>query len=392
MDPTDMQAPSPANGLSIRELWSLVVQHRRLVLAATIAAAVLAAIVVLFIPNQYTAMTTILPPQQNTSLASILSTQLGGLASLGSVAGKELGLKDPNSLYLGMLQSRVVQDSLIDQFHLVSVYHKKKLSSARKELEKKSAIRTTKEGLISISVEDRDPNLAAQIANGYVRKLQDLTSNFAVTEAGRRRQFFDQQFQDAEAKLVVAEQQLKQTQQQTGVLQLDSQMRATIESVAILKAQIAAREVELQVLSSYATGENPQRIMVETEVAGLQKQLLILENKQGRGKGDLQVATSQIPSIGMTYLNQLRDVRYYETISELLAKQLEIARLDEARQGSVLQVLDPAVPPDTKSFPSRTLIVLLAAFLGFLASIAFLAGRELILAGQPPPDSENRAY
>jgi uncharacterized protein involved in exopolysaccharide biosynthesis len=387
-----MQAPSPAYELSIRDLWSLVVQHRRLVLGATIGAGVLAAIVVLFIPNQYTAMTTILPPQQNTSLASILSTQLGGLASLGSVAGGALGLKDPNSLYLGMLQSRVVQDSLIDQFHLAAVYHIKKISSVRKELEKKSTIHTTKEGLISISVEDRDPNLAAQIANGYVRKLQDLTSNFAVTEAGRRRQFFDQQFQDAEAKLVVAEQQLKQTQQETGVLQLDSQMRATIESVAVLKAQIAASEVQLQVLSSYATGENPQRIMVENELAGLQKQLLILEDKQGHGKGDLQVATSQIPSIGMTYLNQLRDVRYYETISELLAKQLEIARLDEARQGSVLQVLDPAIPPDTKSFPSRTLIVLLAAFLGFLASIAFLAGRELILAGQQPSDSENRPY
>jgi capsule polysaccharide export protein KpsE/RkpR len=184
--------------------------------------------------------------------------------------------------------------------------------------------------------------------------------------------FFEQQLQDAQTKLVEAEEKLKETQQQTGILQLDAQMRATIESVTQLKAEIAAREVELQVLGSYATAENPERVRAEEELSGLQRQLTLLENKPGGGKGDLQVPTSQIPSSGMAYLNQVRDVRYFETITELLAKQLEAAKLDEARQGSVLQVLDKATPADTKSSPKRLLIAAVAAFLGLFGSIVYL--------------------
>jgi len=384
-------ASLPVSGLSIRELWIFVVKSRRLVLGSTLGAGVLAASVSFFIPNQYTAVTTILPPQQNTSLSSLLSGQLGGMSSLGSIAGQGLGLKDPNDIYIGMLQSRVVEDVLVQQFNLSVLYHARKMSSARKALEKHSTILSTKTGFINISVEDRDPNRAAEIANAYVQQLQGLRATFAVTEAGQRRKFFDQQFQDAQEKLAQAQLQLKQTQQQTGVLQLDAQTRAMIESVTQLKAQIAAKQVGLQVLSSYATAENPQRMMAEKEVAGLQGQLSLLENKQNGGNGDLQVPTSQIPAVGLAYLNQVRDVRYYETISEMLAKQLEVAKLDEARQGAVLQVLDPAVPPDTKSSPHRALIVALAAFLGLLGSVAFLVVRELLSAPPSPPVAENVA-
>jgi uncharacterized protein involved in exopolysaccharide biosynthesis len=383
MDPVEdklgRESSPPMGGRTLPELWILVVKYRRLVLGSTILAGVFAAIVSFFIPNLYTATTTILPPHQNTSLGSIMASELGSMASLGALTGGGgLGLKDPNDTYIGMLQSRVVEDTLIHKFNLTAVYRTRKMSLAQKALENHSNILSTKDGFISISVEDRDPNRAAEIANAYVGQLQDLRSTIVVTEAGQRRKFFGQQLQDADAKLAVAEQQLKDTQQQTGVLQLDAQTKAVIESVAQLKAQIAAKEVELQVLSSYATDENPQRVLAAQEVDGLQRQLAILENKQGGGKGDMQVSTSQIPAIGMTYLNEIRDVHYYETISELLAKQFEVAKLDEAREGSVLQVLDPAVPPDTKSFPNRTLIIALAAFLGLLGSIAFVVGRELI--------------
>jgi uncharacterized protein involved in exopolysaccharide biosynthesis len=375
-------APSPAqksedslpsaNGLSIRELRTLAINHRRLILGATIGAGILAGLISLFIPNQYTAVTTLLAPQQSTSLSSILNTQLGSLSSLGAMASGGLGLKDPNDVYISMLESRTVEDALVSQFNLAALYRARKLSQARLGLEKRSTILSTKTGLISISVEDRDPNRAADIANAYVQHLQSLTSTIAVTEAGRRRMFFEQQLQDAQTKLVEAEEKLKETQQQTGILQLDAQMRATIESVTQLKAEIAAREVELQVLGSYATAENPERVRAEEELSGLQRQLTLLENKPGGGKGDLQVPTSQIPSSGMAYLNQVRDVRYFETITELLAKQLEAAKLDEARQGSVLQVLDKATPADTKSSPKRLLIAAVAAFLGLFGSIVYL--------------------
>lgn len=377
----DKSGPKPLpymSGLTLMELRTLVVKYRHAVLGSAILAGALAAIVSFFIPNQYTATTTILPPQQNTSMGGVLTSAVGNMGGLAALAGGGLGLKDPNDTYIGMLKSRVIEDKLIRQFNLAQVYHSKKMSSALKALENHSTILSTKDGFISISVEDRDATRAADIANAYVKQLQDLRSTIVVTEAGQRRTFFERQLQDSQAKLVLAEQQLKDTQQQTGVLQLDAQMKAVIESATQLKAQIAAKQVALQVLGSYVTNQNPQRVVAEQEVDGLQRQLALLENKQGGGKGDMQVPTSEIPAIGMTYLNKVRDVRYYETISEILAKQLEAAKLDEAKEGIPLQVLDPAVPPDTKSFPSRTLIVVLTAFLGLLGSISFLVARELL--------------
>jgi tyrosine-protein kinase Etk/Wzc len=373
------QNPLPyMSGLTLMQSRTLVLKFRHAVLGWTILAGALAAIASFLIPNQYTATTTILPPQQNTSMGGVLASAVGNMGGLAALAGGGLGLKDPNDTYIGMLQSRVIEDKLVQQFNLTQVYHAKKLSLALKALEKHSTIVSTKDGFISISVEDRDATRAADIANAYVKQLQDLRSTIVVTEAGQRRTFFERQLQDSQAKLVLAEQQLKDTQQQTGVLQLDAQMKAVIESATQLKAQIAAKQVALQVLGSYVTKQNPQRVVAEQEVDGLQRQLALLENKQGGGRGDIQVPTSEIPAIGMTYLNKVRDVRYYETISEILAKQLEAAKLDEAKEGVPLQVLDPAVPPDTKSFPSRTLIVVLTAFLGLLGSISFLVGRELL--------------
>jgi uncharacterized protein involved in exopolysaccharide biosynthesis len=379
-----VSAPT-GNGLSLRDLWRLFAKHRKVVLGSVFGAGLIAGIISIFIPNEYTAVVSILPPQQSSSLSSILTAQIGSISSLGSLAGKEFGLKDPNDFYIGMLQSRVVEDALVRQFGLSALYKERKLSRARKALERHSTILSTKTGFITVSVEDRDPNRAAAMANAYVQQLQTLTSTIAVTEAGQRRKFFDQQLQDAQTKLVTAQQKLKDTQQQTGVLQLDAQMRATIEYEAQLRAQIAAQEVELQTLSSYATDQNAERVRAEQQLAGLRKQLDLLQNRPAKGKGDIQVSTSQLPAAGTEYLNQVRDVRYNEMILELLAKQFEAAKLDEARQGAVIQVLDPAVPPDTKSSPRRSIIILLAAFLGFFGSLAYIVARELVESWQGLP-------
>lgn len=385
------EMPAAWKGLSIRDAWYVAKLYRRVVIAATLGAGALALLISLLIPNEYTAVTSILTPQQNSSLSSILTAQLGSIASLGSIAGKDIGLKDPNDLYVGMLESRVIEDALVRQFGLAALYHERKASRARKALEKHSTILSTKSGFITIAVRDRDPNRAAAIANQYVAQLQLLNSNFAVSEAGQRRKFFEQQLQDAQTKLVAAEQSLKQTQLQTGVIQLDAQTRATIESEAQIRAQIAAKEVELETLSAYATDQNAERVRSEQELNGLRKQLNLLQSKPTSGKGDIQVSTSEIPSVGMQYLNQVRDVRYDEMIMELLAKQFEAAKLDEAREGTVIQVLDPAIPPDTKSFPQRSIIVLIGALIGLFGSIAFLVIRELSKASERVPQYGERA-
>jgi len=369
--------------ISVYDAWLFLVHERRFIALVTLTCALLGLATAFILPKQYTAVTTILPPQQNSSLSSLLSSQIGGLGTLGSLASGNLGgLRNPNEIYIGMLQSVRVEEAIVNRFDLRSAYHASRLSDARKGLETRSEVLTTKNGFIRISVEDRDPKRAAQLANAYVEELQKVTAAVAVTEAGQRRLFFERQLEDAKDKLATAEQQFKQTQQQTGLLQLDGQTRAIIESVAQLRAQIATKEVEIQALRTYATDENPDLTVSEKELGGLRQQLALAEQRSGGGNGDLHSASKGIPEAGLEYANRLRDVKYYETIFDILARQFEVAKLDEARQGATIQVLDPATEPDRKSSPKRMVILLCATFLGLLGSIAFLIGRKLVWSMQ----------
>jgi uncharacterized protein involved in exopolysaccharide biosynthesis len=226
-----------------------------------------------------------------------------------------------------------------------------------------------KDGLIRITVTDRDPKEASDIANGYVDEFRKLTANLAVTEASQRRLFFQQQLLEADGNLTAAEEAMKHTEQSTGILQIDNQARLLIESAAVLRGQIAAQEVQLQAMRTYATPENPQMVTAEQQLSALKAQLAKLAGTNADTSSDIIVPKGNIPEAGMEYLRKLRDVKYYETVSELIARQFELAKLDEARQGAVVQVADVAVPPDIKSSPHRALIVVLVAFFAFATSI-----------------------
>jgi uncharacterized protein involved in exopolysaccharide biosynthesis len=180
--------------------------------------------------------------------------------------------------------------------------------------------------------------------------------------------FFQQQLLEAKQNLTQAEEALKRTEQSTGVLQIDSQARSLIESAAQLRAQIVSKEVQLQAIRTYATEQSPDAMVAEQELAALEGQLAKLSGPGRKSTAQIIVPGGKVPEAGMEYLQRLRDVKYYETISEMIARQFEIAKLDEARQGAIIQVVDPAVPPDTRSFPKRTLTVLLATMLALLGT------------------------
>ncbi|HWA96170.1 MAG TPA: Wzz/FepE/Etk N-terminal domain-containing protein [Terracidiphilus sp.] len=367
-NPTSMMRVGAMHEISLLDLLIVLVQRRRFILWFTGAVAVLAIIVVLILPKKYTAETVLLPPEQNSSMSSALLNQIGGASALASLAGSSLGIKNTSDMYAALFRSRTVENSLIQQFGLMERYHKKKLSDARKKFEDLSTVEVgAKDGLIRITVSDSDPKLAADIANGYVSQYRKLSSNLAITEAARRRVFFQQQLLEANKNLTDAEEKMKNTQEKTGVLSLDSQARSLIETAAVLRGQVTAKEVELQAMRSYATADNPQMVMAEQELAGLKNQLAQLSSSEGK-KSDILLPKGSIPQAGMEYMNSLRDVRYYETIVELMAKEFEMAKLDEAREGAIVQVVDVAVPPDKRSFPKRTLIVFLTTTFGFFVA------------------------
>ena len=365
----DGSSVGPEDSINLLDLALVLAVRKRFILLCGFIAAVVTAIIVLVIPVSFTATTTMLPPQQSSSASALLGS-LGGLASLaggGGGAASMLGLKNPADLYIGLLQSETIADGLIDRFHLMGVYKAKKMDAARKALKSATTILAEKSSLIRISVKDHDPKRAAALANGYVEALHDLMSHLAVTEAGQRRMFFEQQLELEKNKLADAEVALEVTQNKTGIIQPQGQAEAVIMTITQLRAQISASEVELSALRTSATDQNSQVIQLQSQIAALRAQLADFEKGHaGSAKlaGNILTPTSQVPAASLEYIRKMRDVRYHETLFELLARQYEMAKVDEAKQGQMIQVVDPALVPEKKSWPPRALLTLLAAILG----------------------------
>jgi uncharacterized protein involved in exopolysaccharide biosynthesis len=358
--------------LNLLDVLITLSRWRKFIFYFTASAVILSVIAVLLIPNKYTASTVVLPPGQSSSGAALLS-QFGGSGGMAAAAGASLGIKSPGDMYVSLLHSRTVEDRVIQRFGLMEKYHSKKASSARAALEASvKIVYGAKDGLIVITVTDRDQKQAAEIANGYVEEFRSFSANLAITEASQRRMFFQQQLFEAKNNLSSAEDALRQTQQATGILQIDSQTRALIESASSLRAQIVAKEVQLQGMRTYATEDNPEFIEIKKQLDELQSQLVRLGGMDQ--VSGMIVPKGRVPDVGMEYLRRVRDVKYYEAISDLIAKQFEMAKLDEARQGQALQVVDLAVPPDTKSSPKRAITIIIV----FLLSMFVACGWAII--------------
>lgn len=369
--PAEQMFPGAEKGHFV-DLLIILARRKSLILRCTLGAAVLSLLITLLLPKYYSATAKILPPQPNQSMTTAMLGQMGPL--LGATAGKDLGLRNPNDLYVAMLRSRTVADNLVDHFSLMSVYKDKLRIDVLRDLESLTEIIAGKDGVISVSVDDRDPPRAAAIANAYVDELTKLIKTLVVTDAGKRRLFFEQEVRTANDELAAAEQALKHTEETTGIIQLDNQSKILLQSYADLRAQMAAREVQVRSMRSYATPQNPDLVRAEQELSALRFQVARFEGGEG-GHSSTNIALSKIPSAGLEYVRRLRDMKYREALLELLTTQYEIARIDESKDASVIQVLDHAVTPERKSWPHRSIIVLLVTLLAFQFSLiwAFLA-------------------
>ena len=347
------------------DLLLVLAKGKKTILLMTLGVAVLAGIVSLLLPKMYTATTTILPPEESQSSLSSMLGQFG----LTGLAGKDLGIKDPSDLFVAMLKSRTIEDQLIDRFDLRKVYGVKTYQAARAKLESRSRISAGDEGLITVSVIDRDPKRAADLANAYVEGLHTLNEHLAISEASQRRLFYQQKLDAEKDDLARAELALQQVQEKSGLIQPEAQGRAIIDAVANTRAQVAMQEVRVEAMRSYATSNNPDLKRAEQELGGMRAQLAKLERNTGEtGNGNLEVATRNLPEAELEYLRRMRDVKYHESVYEFLGKQLEAARIDEAKDAFVVQAVDRAVEPEQKSSPRRLLIVLVATVAAFVLS------------------------
>ena len=286
-------------------------------------------------------------------------------------------MKDPSLIYIGILESRSVADDLIRQFDLQKIYKTKKMSSTEKALANHTKFVPGKDTLVKVNVEDHDPKRAADMANAYLAALSKQNDRLALTEAAQRRAFFERQLETQKNQLADAEVELAKTEEQTGMIHPSGQAQLQMLTIAQTRAAISSREIELAAMSQGATDQNPEMVRLRSEIVGLKAQLAQLENSSAKGSpGDIEVPTSRVPELTLDYVRKEREVKYHEALYELLLRQFESAKLDESRSAPMMQVVDSAVVPDTKSGPPRTVLTLLSAMLGGLLAVAWILGRR----------------
>ena len=355
---------APANGgedeISLLDLLVVLAEHWKLLVFGPLAAGLAALGIAFVVTPVYTATARILPPQQQQSTAAMLAQQLGALAGLAGAAG----IKNPADQYVALLKSRSVADRLIERFELLRVYDAKFSDDARKALDKSSAIKAGRDGLITIDVDDEDPKRAAAIANAYVTELEALLKRLALTEAQQRRVFFERQLAGTRDALARAQQALAAAGVSESVLKAEP--RAAAEGVARLKAAVTAQEVKLAAMRGYLADTSPDFRQALQELAALRAQLARAEEAQAPATGDA----------ARDYISRYRDFKYQEVLFELMARQYEIARLDEAREGALVQVVDAAVPPERKSRPQRALIAVVTTLAVGLLLVLYVFARR----------------
>jgi capsule polysaccharide export protein KpsE/RkpR len=381
--PTEDQEPIElASQTSLGTLPPVIrvaIKRRKLIGIAMLAIVVLGSAVALLMPSRYMATTVILPPQQGGSAGSAMMAQLSSMSSMAGAGASALGIKSPNDLQVSLLKSRTVEDAMVARFHLQTIYHTKYLSSARKRWEKKTYIDSgLKDGLIRLSVTDSDPRRAAEMANGWVEEYLRLTATLAVDEASKRRLFFERQVTDARENLARAEEEMKQTEQRTGVIEMDSQAHAMIAAAAVLRAQVAAKLVEIQAMRQFAADENPDLERARQELSSLEAQLAAMDVAHDRRNGDLVAPKGTVSEAGLEYARALREVKYRESVVSLLMRLFEMARVDEARQGSQAQVIDAAVVPERALVLFRIWIVLGTLLVSLPLALALALATEAV--------------
>jgi tyrosine-protein kinase Etk/Wzc len=367
-----MNSDLPADGnWSLIDVLTAVGVHKKLFFCTLIAGTLISIAIAYLLPRWFTASTLILPPQQQQSAANSALAQLGALAG---VVGAGASVKSSDGMYLALMKTRRLQDALIDKFKLKERYGASTYLEARKELNERIAIFSDKKsGLITVEVEDQDAKFAADLANAHVDQLRKMLLILAVTDAQQRRVFFESQVLKTKESLSQAELLFRRMQKESGLIVSQSLAESGVKEAAQIKAQIAAKEVQLRIVSRFVTTENQDFQRVAAELGALRQQLNRLET----GVGSSPSSPSSTDAAGLVAVQAFRDMKIQEALLEIYIRQLEAARADESREGPLLQQVDVATPPERALKPRRLVVVAVGVVITFF--VAFVTAVLLFL-------------
>ena len=363
----------------LRLFWD----NRRLLWRSAIVGLLASVLIAFIIPVRYQSVTRLMPPddQSSSGLGMLAAMASGsGAGGLAGMASDLLGIKSSGDLFIGILGSDTIQDDLIHQFQLMSVYRDSKIEDARKGLSEHTGISADrKSGIISITVTDHDPKRAAAMAQAYVSELNVLVAQLSTSSARRERMFLEGRLQNVKADMDSAEQKFSVFASKNTAIDIPEQGKAMVDAAATLQGQLIAAQAELSGLQQIYTANNVRVRAEQAHVEELQKKL---NEVAGAGtQTDVESDNSLYPSIrklpllGVTYADLYRQTKIEETVYELLTQQYELAKVQEAKEIPTVKVLDPAMVPTKKSFPPRTAIVALGTMLSLTLAMTWIVGK-----------------
>jgi uncharacterized protein involved in exopolysaccharide biosynthesis len=364
----------------IRLVWN----RRRFVWKSILVGLLIGTAIAFLLPPEYESYTRLMPPddQSNRGLAMItaLAGKAGGGSGVAGMAGDLLGVKTTGAMFVGILASRTVQDDVISKFDLQKVYREKRMEKTRLDLTKHTTVlEDRKSGIITITVTDRSPQRAREMANEYVSELNRVVTQLSTSAAHREREFLENRLVAVKQDLENAEKQFSQFSSKSGAIDIKEQGKAMVEAAAILQGQMMAAQSELEGLRQIYADSNIRVRGAQARIAELQHQLEKLggrpENQVPAGSAEdtsIYPSIRRLPLLGVTYADLFREAKVQEVVFETLTQQFELAKVQEAKEVPSVKVLDPGSIPESRSFPPRLLLMALGAFLGCCIGISWL--------------------
>jgi len=384
--------PESGDALSVVDFVVVLWRWRLLIAAITLVAVFGAGIWAAMTPRIYESTATLVAPKESTGsgmlgglvLASGLLQQVPGLLSMPSLTSNR-------DLLVSVLKSRTMAQFVLERFGLQARYRERYQEDAIKTLQRNTTVLVTREGVISVKVEDTDPKVAAAMANFYVERLDQLVGQYGLSEASRQRVFFTEQLARSKAQLDASEESLRSFQERNRAVVLQEQTRGAIEAAARLRGEIIATEVQIQVMRNFATEANPEVVVLRRRIDEMNRQLAQLQyggssaGPANRDRRDFTVPFAKVPELGLELVRLTREVKVQETLVTLLTQQVEQVRIAEAKDFPVVQVLDRAVAAERHSKPRMGVSLAVAAITGVIggALIAFVAEYARIFSRRP---------
>jgi capsule polysaccharide export protein KpsE/RkpR len=367
----------------LRMLW----EKRRILYRAAVWALAVGTVVAILIPNQYESSVSIMPPESMNSGGGAMLAALATKASpeLAAMAGGLMGMRGTGALFVELFRSRSVQDSVVDRLNLQQAYRSRYKQDARKRLNSQTDVNEDrKSGLVSLTVIDKSPQRAHDIAQAYVEELNRLVSQVTTSSARRERVFIEQRLETVKRDLEDAEKQFGAFASKNSTLDIKEQTKAMVESAGVLQGQLIAAESELRSLEQIYTSSNVRVRSLQARVDELKRQLQKLEGTDASlasagisgaaQAGEMYPPIRELPLLGVEWADLYRRMKIQETVYELLNQQYELARIQEAKEIPTINVVDPANVPERKSSPHRLVIILALTILSLVGAALWIVG------------------